>query len=278
MNFDFALLLTALTAFAGVVWLIDALLFAGARKAANAKLAEGQSPQREPWITEQSKSFFPVLVIVLLVRSFWFEPFQIPTPSMVPTLLVGDFLVVNKYAYGLRLPVSNKKILSIGEPKRGDIVVFRRPHGDNLPKDQIDPEAGMNFIKRVVGLPGDRIRVSEHQLFVNDEPMLRLPVSDYSSDSPSNKIPLGTRLLSERFGEQPHQILNGPFSALDGEWIVPAGEYFMMGDNRDGSSDSRIWGSVPEDHLVGRASFIWFHFDRNRKGIVAWNRIGTSIR
>jgi signal peptidase I len=137
-------------------------------------------------------------------------------------------------------------------------VVFRRPHGDNLPKDQIDPEAGMNFIKRVVGLPGDRIRVSEHQLFVNDEPMLRLPVSDYSSDSPSNKIPLGTR--------------------LDGEWIVPAGEYFMMGDNRDGSSDSRIWGSVPEDHLVGRASFIWFHFDRNRKGIVAWNRIGTSIR
>ena len=277
MNFDFALLLTGLTALAGVIWLIDALLFGKARKAANQQLAEGALPQRDPWLTEQAKSFFPVLVVVLVVRSFWFEPFQIPSPSMVPTLLVGDFLVVNKYAYGLRLPVLNTKILSVGSPERGDVVVFRRPHSDRIAPDQLDPEEGKNYIKRLIGLPGDRIRYQNHQLFINDEPMQRAQISSYVGDIAS-KVELGTDLLSEQLPDRMHQILNGPNSQLNGDWTVPPGHYFMIGDNRDGSADSRDWGFVPEANLVGRASFIWFHFDRQRNGIVAWNRIGTKIK
>jgi signal peptidase I len=281
MNFDFALLLTGLTALAGVIWLIDALLFGKARKAANQQLAEGALPQRDPWLTEQAKSFFPVLVLVLVVRSFWFEPFQIPSPSMVPTLLVGDFLVVNKYAYGLRLPVLNTKILAVGSPERGDVVVFRRPHSDQIPLDQPDEEEGKNYIKRLIGLPGDQIRYENHQLFINDEPMQRTQVSSYVGDIAS-KVELGTDLLSEQLMDRPHQILNGTNGFMnnqfDGSWTVPAGHYFMMGDNRDGSADSRAWGFVPEANLVGRASFIWFHFDRQRNGIVAWNRIGTKIK
>jgi len=277
MNFDFALLLTGLTALAGFIWLIDALLFAKARKAANQQLLEGTLPQREPWLTEQAKSFFPVLVIVLVVRSFWFEPFQIPSPSMVPTLLVGDFLVVNKYTYGLRLPVLNTKILAVGSPERGDVVVFRRPHSARIAPDQLDPEQGKNYIKRLVGLPGDRIRYENHQLFINEQPMARTQISNYVGDIAS-KVELGTDLLSEQLPDRVHQILNGPNSQLNGEWTVPPGHYFMIGDNRDGSADSRDWGFVPEANLVGRASFIWFHFDRQRNGIVAWNRIGTKIK
>jgi len=277
MNFDFALLLTGLTALAGVIWLIDALLFAKARKAANQQLLEGALPQREPWLTEQAKSFFPVLVIVLVVRSFWFEPFQIPSPSMVPTLLVGDFLVVNKYTYGLRLPVLNTKILAVGSPERGDVVVFRRPHSARIAPDQLDPEQGKNYIKRLIGLPGDRIRYENHQLFINEQPMVRTQISSYVGDIAS-KVELGTDLLSEQLPDRTHQILNGPNSQLSGEWTVPPGQYFMIGDNRDGSADSRDWGFVPEANLVGRASFIWFHFDRQRNGIVAWNRIGTKIK
>jgi signal peptidase I len=277
MNFDFALLLTGLTALAGVIWLIDALLFSKARKTANQQLAEGTLPQRDPWLTEQAKSFFPVLVVVLVVRSFWFEPFQIPSPSMVPTLLVGDFLVVNKYAYGLRLPVLNTKILAVGSPERGDVVVFRRPHNDRMPADMLDPEEGKNYIKRLIGIPGDRIRYKNHQLFINDAPMERTQISSYVGDIAS-KVELGTDLLSEQLPDRPHQILNGPNSQLNGEWTVPPGHYFMIGDNRDGSADSRDWGFVPEENLVGRASFIWFHFDRQRDGIVAWNRIGTKIK
>ncbi len=285
MNVDFPLILTILALFSGLIWLIDALFFARARKLRNAAVAEGELAEKESWLTEQSKAFFPVLMIVLVVRSFWFEPFQIPSGSMIPTLLVGDFIVVNKFAYGLRLPVTNQKIIALGEPKRGEVVIFRRPARTPAFDYPMPPEArakdvaivGATFIKRCVGLPGDRITYQNHEFQINGEAIPHTPIGNYASEA-SSAAPLDAVLQSENLMGVTHQSLTTPYPQLNGEWTVPAGYYFMMGDNRDGSSDSRDWGFVPEENLMGRASFIWMHWDWQRKGVVAWNRIGTKVR
>jgi signal peptidase I len=275
MNFNFPLILTVLTLGTGLIWLIDQIMFAPGRKARNAALQEGDLAEKEAWLTAQSKSFFPVLLIVLVMRSFWFEPFQIPSGSMIPTLLVGDFIVVNKFAYGLRLPVTNQKIIEVGLPKRGDVVIFKRPLRDGRIEDE---SAGLTFIKRCVGLPGDRISFVNHEFRINGELIPHSEIRGYVSEGQS--IANSTSMVhSENLSGVVHETLvsSYPEPRLNGEWVVPAGHYFMMGDNRDGSSDSRDWGFVPEENLIGRASFIWFAFDSQRKGIVAWNRIGKKV-
>jgi signal peptidase I len=275
---DFALILVVLTAVTGSVWLIDSLLFRkrrlqllGATPGSAGELQSAAAPAvREPVIVEYSKSFFPVILAVLLIRSFLVEPFTIPSSSMVPTLLIGDFILVNKYAYGIRLPVLNKKILEIGKPERGDVVVFRPPNQPNR-----------NFVKRLVGLPGDRISFVNNVLHINGVPMPQEPVGRYFGEG-ANSESTGGELRREFLDGVDHQILlrgnRMGYSAPGGVWEVPEGHYFMVGDNRDNSEDSRSWGFVPEENLVGRAFFIWMHWDWKIRGFVATDRIGMTVR
>ncbi len=256
---DFALILVVLTALAGVIWAIDALFFRSARVTAAAR---GEKI-REPIAVDYARSFFPVLLIVLVIRSFLFEPFRIPTPSMVPTLLTGDFIFVNKFAYGLRLPVINTKIVEIGVPQRGDVVVFRLPS---------DPS--VNYVKRVVGLPGDVVEYhrANKQLTINGEPIPIEPGGTYEGN-PDMKI------AWEQLGEHRHRVLLMRRLSEGGRYEVPEGHYFMMGDSRDDSEDSRYSavGYVPEGNLVGRATGIWMNWRRPSEGGPQWNRIGKSI-
>jgi signal peptidase I len=265
MNIDFALVLVVLTSFTGVVWLIDKLLFRQRRM--DRSVQKTTELPREPVIVEYSRSLFPVLLIVLLFRSFLFEPFKIPSGSMIPTLLIGDFIVVNKFSYGVRLPVLNKKILGIGEPQRGDVVVFRYPL-----------DTSVNFIKRAVGLPGDTITYRNKQLFVNGERVKETPVGRYKSGDVKCTTPASDAvLLNEQLGEADHEILvHNNYGGRNGQWVVPEGHYFMMGDNRDRSNDSRAWGFVPEENLLGRAVGIWFNFDFD-KGCADLSRVGDGI-
>jgi len=266
MNPDFSLLLVALTAFSGLVWLIDSLFFRRRRmdRAVQKKI---QRP-RDPVIIEYSRSLFPVLLIVLMFRSFLFEPFKIPSGSMIPTLLVGDFIVVNKYSYGLRLPVLHKKFLSLGEPQRGDVVVFRYP---------VDPS--VNFIKRLIGLPGDTISYRNKQLFVNGETVPAKEQGRFTSDEVKCSIPRTDAMrLTETIGGVDHDILlHGNSGSRNGQWQVPEGHYFVMGDNRDRSNDGREWGFVPEENLMGRAVGIWLNFDYT-KGCGDLSRVGNGIQ
>jgi signal peptidase I len=262
---DFSLLLVLLTLFTGLVWLIDSLFFHRRRmdKAVQQKVQRA----REPVLIEYSRSLFPVLLIVLLFRSFLFEPFKIPSGSMIPTLLIGDFILVNKYAYGLRLPVLNSKFMDVGEPQRGDVVVFRYP---------VDP--GVNFIKRLVGLPGDTVVYRDKKLFINGEPVALESQGSYSSNEVKCTTPRpdAVRYLEE-LGDAQHDILVHTGSgSRDGQWVVPEGHYFMMGDNRDRSNDSREWGFVPEANLMGRAVGIWLNFDYT-KGCGDFSRVGEGI-
>jgi signal peptidase I len=266
MKPDFSLLLVLLTAVSGLVWLIDSL-FLRRRRMDKAVQKKVERP-RDPVIIEYSRSLFPILLLVLLFRSFLFEPFKIPSGSMIPTLLIGDFIVVNKYAYGLRLPVLNTKILSVGEPERGEVVVFRYP---------VDPK--VNFIKRLVGLPGDTITYRDKHLFINGEAVGLDEQGRFSSDEVKCSTPRAdaTR-LRESLGTVEHDILIHQNSgSRNGQWKVPEGHYFVMGDNRDRSNDSREWGFVPEDHLMGRAIGIWLNFDYT-KGCGDLSRIGNGIR
>lgn len=266
MKPDFSLLLVMLTAVSGLVWLLDSL-FLRRRRMDKAVQKKVERP-RDPVIIEYSRSLFPILLLVLLFRSFLFEPFKIPSGSMIPTLLIGDFIVVNKYAYGLRLPVLNTKIISVGEPARGEVVVFRYP---------VDPK--VNFIKRLVGLPGDTITYRDKQLFVNGEMVDRENQGRFSSDEVKCTTPRAdaTR-LRETLGEISHDILIHQNSGnRNGQWEVPEGHYFVMGDNRDRSNDSREWGFVPEDHMMGRAVGIWLNFDYT-KGCGDLSRVGNGIR
>jgi signal peptidase I len=214
-------------------------------------------------IVEYSRSFFPVLFVVLLLRSFVIEPFRIPTGSLIPTLLVGDFILVNRYDYGLRLPVTNTKIFSIGEPKRGEIAVFRFP---------IDPSE--YYIKRVIGLPGDHVRYTNKVLYVNDQ----MADQQFVTSIPASKSDDDQAVVekSENFLGTKHMIYQIPDKpAEDFETVVPEGEYFVMGDNRDSSYDSRYWGYVPEQNLKGKAIAIWFSFGN---GKIRWDRIGKHIQ
>jgi signal peptidase I len=265
MKPDFSLLLVMLTGLSGLIWLIDSLFFK--RRRLDRAVQEKIEQPREPVIIEYSRSLFPILLIVLIFRSFLFEPFKIPSGSMIPTLLIGDFILVNKYAYGLRLPVSNTKIMDIGEPERGDVIVFRYP---------VDPK--VNFIKRLVGLPGDTITYRNKELYINGE---KVPVEEqghYTGKDVKCSIPAADALrLQESVGEVTHDILVHMRSrGRDGMWTVPAGHYFVMGDNRDRSNDSREWGFVPEDHLMGRAVGIWLNFDY-KKGCGDLSRVGDGI-
>ena len=263
MNFDFAALLVGLAAFTGIVWGIDALFFAKARaERAQAGSSLGTEVVREPVIVEYSRSFFPVIVIVLIVRSFLAEPFRIPSSSMMPNLQDGDFILVNKFTYGLRLPVLDTKIVEMGLPERGDVVVFRYP---------VNPRE--NYIKRVIGLPGDEVVYRNKTIFINGEPQTQERIGVYEGVA-SGREANGSDHFKELLGEREHEILMRPNQLGrqgEGRWVVPEGHYFVMGDNRDNSADSRVWGFVPERNLVGRAFLIWFNSD------FEFGRIGQGI-
>ncbi|MFO1507879.1 MAG: signal peptidase I [Lysobacterales bacterium] len=281
MDFDFALLLVVLTFVTGVVWLFDRLFLARGRDRraealASVAAADGAErdrrvaeARREPVPVEYARSFFPVLLAILVIRSFIAEPFKIPSGSMMPTLQVGDFILVNKFAYGLRLPVLNTKFLGTGEPKRGDVMVFRYPKN---PKE--------DYIKRVVGLPGDEITYRNKTLYVNGEKVVDTRVGPYTGPPEPGRPMYDAQVYSEQLGAVRHDILEMPLVDVghEGTWRVPPDAYFAMGDNRDNSADSRFWGFVPEQNLVGRAFVIWlncsgwFCMDR-----FEFRRIGTLI-
>jgi signal peptidase I len=269
VKIDFALVLSALSAVTGLIWLIDVLFFAKARKArAPVPVPTTGNELPVPLVVEYARSFFPVIFAVLLVRSFLGEPFRIPSSSMMPTLLIGDFILVNKFAYGLRLPVLNAKVMEVGEPKRGDVVVFRFPG-----RGPTDPMKGDDFIKRVVGLPGDHIEYRGKQIFVNGEAIAQVQDGLYIGER-SGRDSTGARLLDETLGTHKHRVLHRDnISRGDGAFDVPAGQYFVMGDNRDNSDDGRFWGFVPEGNLVGRAFAIWMSWD----GGPVFSRIGTVV-
>jgi signal peptidase I len=258
-SLDFALVIVILTGLAGFIWAIDTLLFRSARVA---RAARGEQV-KEPTVVDYARSFFPILLIVLVIRSFLFEPFRIPSESMMPTLLTGDFIFVNKFAYGLRLPVINTKIVNIGEPKRGDVVVFRLPS---------DPR--VNYVKRVVGLPGDVVEYhpANKRITINGEPVPIEVVGDFEDYR-------DTKLGWEQLGSHRHRVLLMRGLSEGGRYEVPPGHYFMMGDNRDDSQDSRYEqvGFVPEGNLVGRATGIWMNWRRPSEGGPQWNRIGKGI-
>lgn len=251
---NFALILFLLLVATAMLWVADRYVFRK-RRAADAK---------EPLWVEYGASFFPVILIVFVLRSFIVEPFKIPSGSMIPTLLVGDFIAVNKYTFGIRLPVINKKIIEMNAPQRGDVVVFRWP---------VDPS--LDYIKRVVGLPGDKVAYLNKRLTINGQPLPLKKIEDYKDKDRM----IVTPRFSETLGTVEHKILledeAPPFVAqttqfpfrdkchYNGEGFVcevPPGNYLVMGDNRDNSQDSRVWGFVPDENLVGKAFFIWFNF------------------
>jgi signal peptidase I len=293
---DFSAVLLGITVVTGLIWWLDHQ-FLRARRAEAAR-AVGKDPGavHEPGTVDYARSFFPVALVVLLLRSFIFEPFRIPSDSMMPTLLDGDFIIVNKFSYGLRLPVINKKFLSIGSPQRGDVVVFRYPR---------DPS--VNYIKRLVGLPGDHIEVRNDRISVNGKPVPFNIVDTYNDGCYIN-----FQRAQEHLGTHVHDVLLCPVpldysaapppgcnrrnlqrgylcgassgaallgdSGVPADDVVPPGQYLMMGDNRDNSDDGRSWGFVPEDNLVGKATRIWFNWDLQRSGGPMWGRIGTAIK
>ena len=262
MNVDFSLVLLVLVSFCGSLWALDSLFFKKSRTEAidsyRRTASKGKTDEeinlavadlsQEPIVIEYAKSFFPVLLIVFLLRSFLIEPFQIPSGSMIPTLEVGDFVLVNKFAYGVRLPVIGTKILDVDDPERGEVMVFIPPHEDKY------------YIKRIVGLPGDTVRYEDKNLYINGVSIDKEYVGDI--EVPTGIGPLSGKGYSETLGEVPHFI---QYIDAVGQrrtrttWVIPGGHYFMMGDNRDNSADSREWGAVPEENIVGKAVAVWMH-------------------
>ena len=254
---DFASILFVLTLVTGVLWVLDRFRLEPARKARAS--AAGTEPAKANWLVDFGRQFFPVIAAVFLLRSFVVEPFRIPSGSMIPTLHIGDFILVNRFSYGLRCPVGDCKLVALGEPKRGDVVVFRYP---------VDPK--MDFIKRIVGLPGDTIRYTDKQLTVNGVPVAQELLGSFEGG--------GLRRYAEDYEGVRYQTLQNPDRpAQNFEFTVPEGQYFGMGDNRDGSSDSRYWGTIPEAYLKGRAFFIWMSWD-SEANRPALSRIGQVIR
>jgi len=273
----FSILLVILTVATGLIWLLDSLLWAPARKQKSvqgtetASSATGQQAEL-PWLVDTSQQIFPVIAFVLVLRSFLYEPFQIPSGSMMPTLLVGDFILVEKFAYGVKDPVFRSKLIETGEPERGDVVVFKYPE---------DPS--IDYIKRVIGLPGDTVVYQNKQVYIK-------PKCDTGTNCPKLKaVPLTFRergefvqdmaqlmRYTEDLGNVEHDILRHPIREISpvnfytqpgtrsNEWIVPEGQYFVLGDNRDNSRDSRFWGFVPDANLVGKAVAIWISFEFER--------------
>jgi signal peptidase I len=266
MNFPLIMLIALVVT--GAIWLFD--IYALKQKRAGAA--------KEPLLVEYAKSFFPVILLVFVLRSFLVEPFKIPSGSMMSTLLVGDFILVNKYTYGIRLPVINKKIVEINQPKRGEVMVFR------FPKDP-----SLDYIKRVVGVPGDKVSYRDKRLTINGVAVKMVRQGDYSYVKSGLNYVTATQYL-ETLGDHVHETLVQPdaptirFNDVDAfplrqncdyneegfTCTVPPGQYFMMGDNRDDSNDGRYWGFVPDRNIVGRAFMIWWNFDN-------FKRIGQSI-
>ena len=262
----FEIALVVLTLFTGLVWLVDRFVLSK-RRAANDGLLDEAA---EPVIVDYSKSFFPVLAVVLILRSFVAEPFRIPSNSMMPTLLTGDFILVNKFAYGLRLPVTNAKVVDIGEPARGDVVVFKPPH---------HPE--QDWIKRIVGLPGDVIGYHDNQVTLNGQPLAYETIGIYQGVGNGSEM-TGAEEQREALPGRPHLILERTdipqLVQGEGEWTVPQGHYFVMGDNRDNSEDSRYWGLLPEKNLRGKAFLVWLNCEGwFCQGAFDTSRIGNSI-
>ncbi len=253
----FELILVIVTAITGAIFYVDKMVWKPKRDRAIGE-------EKEPILVEYSRSLFPVFIIVLILRSFVIEPFKIPSGSMYPTLQIGDFIVVNKFAYGIKLPVTQTTIIPVGLPKRGDVVVFKYPN---------DPS--VDYIKRVIGLPGDKVAYIGKTVFLNGKPLKQVLDGKYIG-SGSGENMTGTMEVTEIFPSgKSHEILldEDKFSQNMATRTVPAGHYFMMGDNRDYSNDSRFWGFVPEQNLKGKAFGIWMHWD---DGISA-SRIGHGI-
>ncbi|MBI5005540.1 MAG: signal peptidase I [Nitrosomonadales bacterium] len=264
----FALILFSLLVLTGVIWLLDRFLLRTKRPA----------DVNEPWWVEYAKSFFPVILVVFLLRSFLIEPFKIPSGSMIPTLHVGDFILVNRYTYGLRLPIVNKKFIEINQPQRGDVVVFHYPE-----------DTSIDYIKRLVGVPGDELVYRNKRLWVNGVEQTLQRDGDFNYVESELRF-VHTERYNENLGGRTHAVLLNPdmpqvhlgnvanfpqyeqcsYSEREVKCVVPAGHYFMMGDNRDNSRDSRYWGFVPDEMLVGKAFFIWMNFSELK-------RIGLSI-
>ena len=274
---DFPLILLCLVFGSGLLWLLDSLFLAPGRKRIASAL-QAQYPRwdvegspdagsyqsrvaakaREPVLVEYARSFFPVLLVVFVLRSFLVEPFQIPSSSMVPTLEVGDYILVNKYTYGIRLPVIRTKVLALNNPQRGDVVVFFPPHMNDT-----------YFIKRVVGLPGDTVEYRNKQIFVNGKRVEREPAAEQFAQSSHNITG------RESLGESEHLMqVDTRRPSSDFSVVVRPGHYFMMGDNRDNSSDSRVWGQVSERDIVGKAFAIWMHWD-TLISLPSFSRVGA---
>jgi signal peptidase I len=285
---NFALILFVLLVVSFVMWLLDVLWLKKVRlAAADAALADFDARQagkvgpaaqavaaersamaarltQRPWYLEYTASFFPVILIVFVLRSFLFEPFRIPSGSMIPTLQIGDLILVNKYQYGIRLPVIHRKIVDLGSPQRGDVIVFRFPHNPS-----------QDYIKRVVGLPGDRVEYADRRVLINGQAVPTQPLPRYFEE---DRVQYYAQ-FAERLGAVEHRIIlsEGPgvppmrafvhthpqscrYEAAGVSCTVPPGHYFVMGDNRDNSEDSRFWGFVPDENIVGRAFFVWMNF------------------
>jgi len=251
LSINLALILTLLTLVSGIVVAIDTLVWKTAEQDERTKATAMAT------VVEYSRSFFPVLIFVLVIRSLIFEPFRIPSGSMKPTLVVGDFIFVKKFSYGLRLPVTETKIIETGLPERGDVVVFRLPS---------DPS--VNYIKRVVGLPGDEVSYERQRLTINGKTMDLQANGEIFERAPVYVEDLDGRVHQTLIYDPGH-------SKQDGVYIVPEGQYFVMGDNRDRSKDSRYIGPIPEKYLVGEAVRVWMHFIPWE--MPDWGRIGTKI-
>jgi signal peptidase I len=245
----FVKLLMAATIITGLIYLLDIVILKRIRP----------QEQKPSLIVEYGRSFFPVLLIVFVIRSFIVEPFKIPSGSMMPTLIAGDFIVVNKFTYGIRLPVWNKTLLEVGKPDRGDVFVFHYPK---------DPS--IDYIKRVIGLPGDEIRYENKELFINGVHVEKILQENYTYAFNNNEV-VEVKKFFETIGTSKYSLIVHDIPSEDYKFNVPEGNYFAMGDNRDNSSDSRVWGFVPDELLVGKAFFIWLNFSQ-------FNRIGTWIK
>lgn len=269
MNFNFELILFYVVIISGLITLFDVIFLARKRNRAYEEKTKKQANPSEiklPIIIDYARAFFPVLLLVFLLRAFLYEPFRIPSGSLEPTLSVGDFIVVNKYHYGVRLPIVHTKVYPINEPKRGDIIVFRWP-----------PNPSINFIKRVIGVPGDRISYIDKTLYVNDQKIPQEHIQNAIDRDEEGNVWDVEEKVEDLFGVK-HAIYQNITRMSDDvkDILVPEGMYFAMGDNRDNSADSRFWGFVPEENIIGKANYVWMSWD-SVEHTIRWKRLGKRI-